>query len=78
MTAAILMGSVLLALLWAWGMAYRHDARTGRRADPIGAVFDAWLERPGRPPGPCAAGPDGVSSTPRPSLRDTFTEGDSR
>lgn len=42
MTAAIL-GSVLLALLAAWGMAFRHDARTSRRADPIGDIFDAWL-----------------------------------
>lgn len=52
MTAAITMGSVLLALLSAWGLTFRHDARTGRRADPIGEVFEVWLEPPARPSEP--------------------------
>jgi len=42
------MGSVLLALLSAWGLAFRHDARTRRRDDPIGDIFETWLERPER------------------------------
>lgn len=49
MTAALTLGAVLLGLLSAWGLAFRHDARTGRRADPIGEILAAWLERQAHP-----------------------------